>query len=91
MAEKGMSGAGELLPRAKGVPKSGRGCPEREGRASQDICCRAAALVSTCVPMRHGRMIEERPDAIDNMKPVLYDIIWIRTWPLALHGAGGRR
>lgn len=54
MAEKGMPGAGELLPRVKGVPKSGRGCPEREGRASQDVCCRAAALVSTCVPIRHG-------------------------------------
>jgi hypothetical protein len=46
-----------------------------EDRTPQDIYRRTAALVSMCVSMCYSCIIEEKPDTIDNMKPVLYDII----------------
>ena len=33
------------------------------------------ALVSMCVSMCYSCVIEQRPDTLDNMKPVLYTII----------------
>ncbi len=63
------------LPLIQRILEFGRGCPEMEDRTPQDIYRRTAALVSMCVSMCYSCIIEEKPDTIDNMKPVLYDII----------------
>ena len=52
-----------------------RSCPELQGRDEREMYLRLTAVVSMCVSMCYSCIIEHRPDSIDNMKPVLYDII----------------
>ncbi len=72
---EGLSSGDEPTPLIQRILEFGRGCPEMEDRTPQDIYRRTAALVSMCVSMCYSCIIEEKPDTIDNMKPVLYDII----------------
>ncbi len=71
----GLEGADEPLHLVRRVIEFGKGCPEVEGRSEKEIYYRITALVSMCVSMCYSCIIEKRPDTIDNMKPVLYDII----------------
>ena len=52
-----------------------RGCPELQGRDELELYRRLTAIVSMCVSVCYSCVIENRPDSLDNMKPVLYDII----------------
>lgn len=52
-----------------------RSCRELDGKSEQEIYQWLTAIVSMCVSVSYGCIIENRPDTIDNMKPVLYDII----------------
>jgi len=52
-----------------------RSCPELQGRDEREMYLRLTAVVNMCVSMCYSCIIEHRPDSIDNMKPVLYDII----------------
>lgn len=70
-----MEEGGEPLSLVRRVMEFGKGCPEVEGRTEREIYHRIAALVSMCVSVCYSCIIEEKPDTIDNMKPVLYDII----------------
>ncbi len=52
-----------------------RSCPELKGWDEGEIYQVMTALVSMCVSMCYSCVIEQRPDTLDNMKPVLYTII----------------
>lgn len=52
-----------------------RSCHEMDGKSEQEIYQWLTAIVSMCVSVSYGCIIENRPDTIDNMKPVLYSII----------------
>lgn len=49
--------------------------PELAGRSEREIFHRISILVSMCASVCYSCIIEGKPDTIDNMKPVLYDII----------------
>jgi AcrR family transcriptional regulator len=49
--------------------------PEMAGRSEREIYRRLSALVSMCTSVCYSSILENKPDTIDNMKPVLYDII----------------
>lgn len=49
--------------------------PELAGRSKREIFHRISILVSMCASVCYSCIIEGKPDTIDNMKPVLYDII----------------
>lgn len=66
---------GEPMALVARIQEFRRGCPEMEEKSPREIYQRTAALVSMCVTMCYSCIIEERPDTIDNMKPVLFDII----------------
>jgi len=66
---------GEPMTLITRIQEFGRGCPEVAERSPREIYQRTAALVSMCVSMCYSCIIEGRPDTIDNMKPVLYEII----------------
>ena len=66
---------GEPLALVTRIQEFGRDCPELAGRSPREIYQRTAALVSMCVSICYSCIIEDRPDTIDNMKPVMYDII----------------
>lgn len=57
------------------IQEFSKGCPEVEEKSPREIYQRTAALVSMCMSMCYSCIIEGRPDTMDNMKPVLYDII----------------
>lgn len=61
-----------LLAKIFGILRS---CPELSGRSELEVYHRLAAIVSMCVSVCYGCVIEQQPDTLDNMKPVLYDII----------------
>ncbi len=71
----GLENGGEPMALIRRIVEFSRGCPEVAEKSPQEIYRRTAALVSMCVSMCYSCIIEERPDTIDNMKPVLYDII----------------
>lgn len=71
----GLESGGEPMALIRRIVEFSRGCPEVAEKSPQEIYQRTAALVSMCVSMCYSCIIEERPDTIDNMKPVLYDII----------------
>lgn len=52
-----------------------RACPEMAGRNERELYQRLTAIVSMCISVCYGCVIEHSPDTLDNMKPVLYDII----------------
>lgn len=52
-----------------------RSSPEMAGRSEREIYQRIAALASMCMAVCYSSILEGKPDTIDNMKPVLYDII----------------
>ena len=49
--------------------------PEMAGRTEREIYQRITALGSMCMSVCYSSILEGKPDQIDNMKPVLYDII----------------
>lgn len=65
----------EPLALVRRVMEFAKGCPEVEARTEQEVYRRITALVSMCVGMCYSCILEGKPDTIDNMKPVLYDII----------------
>lgn len=71
----GLEEGGEPLPLVRRVMEFAKDCPEVEGRTEREIYQRITALVSMCVSVGYSCIIEKKPDTIDNMKPVLYDII----------------
>ena len=49
--------------------------PEMAGRTEREMYQRITALGSMCMSVCYSSILEGKPDNIDNMKPVLYDII----------------
>ena len=49
--------------------------PEMAGRTEREIYQRITALGSMCISVCYSSIFEGKPDDIDHMKPVLYDII----------------
>ena len=49
--------------------------PEMTGRTEREIYQRITALGSMCMSVCYSSILEGKPDNIDAMKPVLYDII----------------
>ncbi len=49
--------------------------PETAGRTEREIYQRITALGSMCMSVCYSSILEGKPDNIDAMKPVLYDII----------------
>ena len=49
--------------------------PEMAGRTEREIYQRITALGSMCMSVCYSSILEGKPDNIDSMKPVLYDII----------------
>ena len=49
--------------------------PEMAGRTEREIYQRITALGSMCMSVCYSSILEGKPDDIENMKPVLYDII----------------
>lgn len=72
---EGLESGGEPAGLVQRILEFGQGCPEMAGRSPREIYQRTAALVSMCVSMCYCCIVEGRPDTIENMKPVLYDII----------------
>lgn len=52
-----------------------RACPELRDRDELELYRRLTAIVSMCVSVCYSCVIEHRPDTLEHMKPVLYDII----------------
>lgn len=71
----GLEEGSEPLALVRRVLEFAKGCPDVPDRTEREIYYRITALVSMCVNMCYSCIIEKRPDTIDNMKPVLYDII----------------
>lgn len=71
----GLDTGGEPLSLVRRVMEFGKDCPEMPQRSEREIYLRITALVSMCASMCYSCIIEGKPDTIDNMKPVLYDII----------------
>ena len=49
--------------------------PEMAGRSEREVYQRITALGSMCMSVCYSSILEGKPDNIDSMKPVLYDII----------------
>ena len=49
--------------------------PEMVGRTEREIYQRITALGSMCMSVCYSSILEGKPDDIEAMKPVLYDII----------------
>ena len=49
--------------------------PETAGRTEREVYQRITALGSMCMSVCYSSILEGKPDNIDAMKPVLYDII----------------
>lgn len=49
--------------------------PEMAGRTEREIYQRITALGSMCMSVCYSSILEGKPDDIDHMKPILYDII----------------
>lgn len=49
--------------------------PHAENLSEKDLFKRVFVLVEMCGSVCYSSIIEEKPDTIDNMKPILYDII----------------
>ena len=49
--------------------------PEMAGRTEREVYQRITALGSMCMSVCYSSILEGKPDNIDAMKPVLYDIV----------------
>ena len=49
--------------------------PEMAGRTEREVYQRITALGSMCMSVCYSSILEGKPDNIDSMKPVLYDIV----------------
>ena len=49
--------------------------PEMVGRTEREIYQRITALGSMCMSVCYSSVLEGKPDDIEAMKPVLYDIV----------------
>ena len=52
-----------------------RTSPELEGLDEADVYRRMSELIGMCISMCYSCLINNKPDTIDAMKPVLYEII----------------
>ena len=67
--------SGEAEPLMRKVLKIVMCSPEMAGRTEREIYQRITALGSMCMSVCYTSVLEGKPDNIDNMKPILYDII----------------
>ena len=65
----------EAEPLMRKVLKTVMRSPEMSGRTEREIYQRITALGSMCMSVCYTSVLEGKPDNIDAMKPVLYDII----------------
>ncbi len=65
----------EAEPLMRTVLKTVMSSPEMAGRTEREIYQRITALGSMCMSVCYTSVLEGKPDNIDAMKPVLYDII----------------
>ena len=65
----------EAEPLMHKVLKTVMRSPEMSGRTEREIYQRITALGSMCMSVCYTSVLEGKPDNIDAMKPVLYDII----------------
>ena len=65
----------EAEPLMRKVLKTVMRSPEMSGRTEREIYQRITALGSMCMSVCYTSVLEGKPDNIDNMKPILYDII----------------
>ena len=66
---------GELHPLFAKVYGVVRSCPEMAGCDELELYRWLTAIVSMCVSVCYGCMVEQRPDSLEEMKPVLFRII----------------
>lgn len=67
--------SGEYAPVVQKILAAMRACPELAGRSEREIYQRMSVLVGMCTSVCYSSILEGKPDTIDNLKPVLYDII----------------
>lgn len=67
--------SGEYAPVVQKILAAIRACPELAGRGEREIYQRMSVLVGMCTSVCYSSILEGKPDTIDNLKPVLYDII----------------
>ena len=67
--------SGEAEPLMRKVLQTVMCSPEMAGRTEREIYQRITALGSMCISVCYTSVLEGKPDNIDNMKPILYDII----------------
>lgn len=67
--------SGESAPLVQKILAAIRACPELAGRSEEEIYRRMSVLVGMCTAVCYSSILEGKPDSIDNLKPVLYDII----------------
>ena len=65
----------EAEPLMRNILRTIMGSPEMAGRTEREIYQRITALGSMCMSVCYTSVLEGKPDNIDNMKPILYDII----------------
>lgn len=65
----------EAEPLMRNVLKIVMSSPEMSGRTEREVYQRITALGSMCMSVCYTSVLEGKPDNIDAMKPVLYDII----------------
>lgn len=66
---------GEQAPLVRRLLETIQASPELAGRSETEVYQRISILVSMCASVCYTCIIEGKPDTIDNMKPVLYDMI----------------
>ena len=67
--------AGEAEPLMRKLLAIVLSSPEMAGRSEREVYQRITALGSMCMSVCYSSILEGKPDNIDAMKPVLYDII----------------
>lgn len=67
--------SGEAEPLMSTLLQTIMSSPEMAGRTEREIYQRITALGSMCMSVCYSSILEGKPDNIDAMKPVLYDII----------------
>ena len=72
--------SGEAEPLMRKVLQIVMCSPEMAGRTEREIYQRITALGSMCISVCYTSVLEGKPDNIDNMKPILYDIIRRALW-----------